>query len=571
MVRIEKTHWAKLLLLSATLLLGCSGSKESASTQSSEKSTERARDAALQHFIDGSIFEMKGDYAQAILEYQDALRYDQNDAVHFALSKCYSRLGKHALAIEAGREAVRISPGQVDYWRNLGDAYAAAFQLDSAAAAYEGVVRLDSNSIEAWFTLASLYQGRKPLKALEIYESIIERFGDEWEVLFQVAELYNAIGQNDKAIGALEKMIALDPGNMELKRSLAQTYVRAEQYDKALKLYEDLREARPGDVDLLGEMATVHLLRKEYTTAAGLFELLLARDSVSVDAKLKIGETYFSQMQKDSSLIPVARSMFERIRDGHPNDWRAYWFLGAIGGVARDDSFAVANFKRVTELASWNPDGWSYLALTYLQEERFQDVVTILEEGIKTVPDDFQVNLYLGIAYSRLRQTSDALRVLQHARAIDPKDLRALSQLALLYDTEKRSTESDSLYEEALKIDPDNHLILNNYAYSLADRGLQLERALQMARIAVDAQPENPSYLDTIGWIYFRLEQYVEAETYIKRAIEKGEASAVVHEHLGDVYYRINEKEKALEQWNTALQLDNGNQALREKISRGSL
>jgi Tfp pilus assembly protein PilF len=263
--------------------------------------------------------------------------------------------------------------------------------------------------------------------------------------------------------------------------------------------------------------------------------------------------------------------MFGRIRDGHPDDWRPYWFLGAIGSVSRNDTLAENNFKRVTELAPWNADGWSYLAMNYLQKEKFQEVATSLEEALKALPDDFQVNLFLGIAYTRLQRTDEALHVLEHAHRINPKDIRAISQLALVYDGQKRYTDSDSLYEEGLRLEPQNHLILNNYAYSLCDRGLQLERALKMAQTAVAAQPDNASYLDTIGWVYFRLEQYEAAEKFIKMAIEKGEASAVVHEHLGDVYYMTNDKDRAMEQWNAALKLDENNQVLRDKISRGRL
>jgi Tfp pilus assembly protein PilF len=161
--------------------------------------------------------------------------------------------------------------------------------------------------------------------------------------------------------------------------------------------------------------------------------------------------------------------------------------------------------------------------------------------------------------------------VLEKARLINPKDVEAIGQLALVYEGLKKLDESDSLYEEALRLDPQNHLILNNYGYSLADRGIQLERALSMATKAIEAQPENTSYLDTIGWVYFRLGRYRDAETYIKKAISKGEASAVVYEHLGDVYFRLNEPDRALEQWNAALKLDASNMELKGKITRRSL
>jgi tetratricopeptide (TPR) repeat protein len=207
----------------------------------------------------------------------------------------------------------------------------------------------------------------------------------------------------------------------------------------------------------------------------------------------------------------------------------------------------------------------------FLEKNNFQEVVTILEKAITIVPDDFRVNFFLGVAYSRLARNEDAIRVLNKARQIEPKDLNAISQLALVYDGLKRYEECDTLYEEGLRLDPDNALLLNNYGYSLADRNMQIDRAMEMAKKAVAAQPDNTSYLDTIGWVHYRLGEYKEAEEYIKKAIEKGEANAVVHEHLGDVYYKMNDPERALEQWKIALKMDETNQTLKAKIARGSL
>jgi tetratricopeptide (TPR) repeat protein len=302
-----------------------------------------------------------------------------------------------------------------------------------------------------------------------------------------------------------------------------------------------------------------------------MFEQVLVRDSVSVEAKLRIGEAYFAQLQSDSTLTSVARSMFERIRDRHKNDWRPYWFLGAIGSISRDDSLTTESFRKVTELAPWNPDGWGFLASVYLRNENFEEAARILEEGLRHVPDDYQINLYLGIAYNQLQRVDEAILALERANSLNPADLRALTQLALIYDARKDIAASDSLYEEALKIEPDNHLVLNNYGYSLAERGIQLERALDMATRALKAQPDNASYLDTMGWVYYKLGNFAEAEKFVKQSLAAGEQNAVVLEHLGDIYYMSNRKDLALDQWNKALQLDEGNQTLREKISRGGL
>lgn len=554
---------------------GCSGSKETAPPPSQTAETETKKSSALhdvttQHVINGSLFELKGEFAQAILEFQDALRYDKAAGIYFALAKNYSALNKQSLAIESAREAVRLAPDNLEYRRLLAASFGQVFDVDSAVATYGEIVKRDSGSIESWFNLARLQQSRNPQKALQTYDEITNRFGPQWEVLLQIVELHNATAQFGKAAEAMKRMTEIDPGNLDLQQSLARAYVRANQPDDALKVYQELRERDPKNTEYISELGGVYLMKKDYAKAGKEFDLVLTPDSVNFEEKLRVGEMYFSQLEKDSTLAPHAQSIFERIQRKHPKDWRAYWFLGAIGAISHNDSLSLANFKKVTELASWNADGWVYLSSVFLEKNDFQSVVTVLESALKSLPEEPRVNTILGIAYSRLNRHQDAIRVLEKAYSLDPKDLNTISQLALIYDGLKKYEESDSLYEDALRLDPNNHLILNNYGYSLSERGLQLQRAMEMSKKAVEQQSENQSYLDTFGWIYFKLGNYAEAEKWIKKAIEKGNANSVLYEHLGDVYANMNDHERAVEQWNIALKLDSGNAALKEKISRAA-
>ena len=559
----------------AVCMLGC-GTGEKAAVAHRPTAAETAqmdfrREVALTHFIAGSVYELKGEYAQAALEYQEALRADSNHAMYFALAKCYSALNKPALAIDAAREAVRMAPDKIVYRKLLADISAAAYDLDGAAAQYEEIIARDSSNLEAWYNLARVLQVKKPLRALETYEHFTARFGPEWDVLLQTADLCNKLGQPKRAAAALGEMVDLDPGNKDLRRTLAQTEIRAGDLDSALAVYDRLREMDPSNLGYQAEIAGVWLLKKHYRRAAQMFDPILKKDTVSVDTKVHIGELYYGQMEKDSTLVPVTQEIFEKIRDANPKDWRPYWFLGGIASSRKDDSLAVKNFRRVTELASWNADGWVFLSSVYLTKNDFQHSVGILEMAEKAVPDDFRVNFFLGVAYSRVGRNPDAARVLEKARQISPRDTEAIAQLALVYDSMKRNDDSDSLYEEALRINPDFSLALNNYAYSLADRGIQLDRALVMARKALEESPDNASYLDTMGWVYYRLGRYRDAESYVKKAIAKGEVSAVVHEHMGDIYFKLNDTDRALEHWNAALKLDESNSLLRDKITRRSL
>lgn len=559
-----------LLVAAALALAGCSTAKQAVVAPPQAAAPPAVSDLATQHVINGSLFEMRGDYAQAVLEFQDALRYDKSAGIYFALAKNYAALNKHSLAIESARQAVRLDPDNVEYRTMLAVSFAQVFELDSAVAAYEEIVKRDSNNIESWFNLARLQQARSPQKALQTYEEITSRFGPQWEVLLQMVEVYNAAGEFGKAAETMKRMTELDPGNMDLLQSLARAYMRADRTEEALKLYWDLIERDPDNVAYLAELGGVYLAKKDYEKAQAEFDRVLSADSVAIDAKLRIGEMYFNHLEKDSTLAPRAQAVFERIARQHPQDWRAYWFLGAIGAITHNDSLSLVNFKCVTELASWNADAWVYLSSVFLEKNDYQSVVTVLESALHILPDEPRINSILGFAYNRLGRTDDALRVLEKAHTLDPKDINTISQLALIYDSMHRFEESDSLYEQGLRLAPNNHLLLNNYSYSLAERGLQLHRALEMAKRTVEQQPDNQSYLDTIGWVYFKLGNYIEAERWIKKAIEKGNASAVLYEHLGDIYDRMNDRERALEQWDIALKLDVNNAALKEKISRSS-
>ena len=135
----------------------------------------------------------------------------------------------------------------------------------------------------------------------------------------------------------------------------------------------------------------------------------------------------------------------------------------------------------------------------------------------------------------------------------------------MIYDELAMYDQCDSLYISALKIYPNNDLLMNNYAYSLAVRGINLNYALELSLKAIEAQPDNGAYLDTIGWIYFKLGSYNKALDYVKRAVDKRETSPVVWEHLGDIYHRLGDIKNAYDNWRKAAELDPDNRQLKEK------
>ncbi len=560
-----------LLLLSA----GCSSSDESTAVTTNRPerklTSEKDRSMAMQLFIDGSLKESKGQYAEAILDYQEALRYDHDAAIFFALAKSYAQLRRYAPATENALMAVRFDSTKIEYRELLAQIYLTSGQFEKAAQEFRTIIRLDPRNVPATYTLAQILERVKPSESLALYNSLLARQGPTWEVLVQIAQLNSMLQRFDDAAKAYEQMMELDPSNLAVRQNLAEMYLRQKKFDTAKKILMDALEENNGSIILRATLADVYLQQNDWTTAKKELNTILQSDSLDPDTHLRIGVAFYAQTVKDTLVIPEAIAVFRKYEELYPTDTRPFVYLGVLYRGIKKDSIAEQYFTRATQSANWNADAWWQLGWMYFDRQDFKETISIMNRAKQILPDDFRLHLLLGIAYNRAGMNQDSRVALERAVELNPTDLNALSSLGLTYDALKMHAESDSAYERALRIDPTFPLVLNNYAYSLSERGLQLDRAERMSKESLAADSLNPSYLDTYGWILYKKGKYQQALPYILRAVELGDVSAVVLEHLGDVYARLGRSEDAKRYWKEALEKDQNNVALKHKLERGSL
>ena len=576
MKKIQECIILTSLIVGIFFIFGCSSSQpknpESLPVvHSVPPADETGRDRALQHFITGAALDAKQAYADAIPEYQAALTTDSAAALYYVLSKDYSQLNKFLQAAEAGKKAVQLDSMNIMYRENLASIYVNTYKMDLAIQQYEQIVRIDSSSMDRWYTLGRLYQPGKPLRALEIYEKILNRDGDQPDILYRCGVLYTSLGRFDQAAEKFKRMLNLDPGNKQCQKQLADAYTKAGRLSEAKKILESMLDADRSDPEIIAALADLYMDQKEYMEAIKLYQKLLVQGATNPEVKLRIGIGMFGLIEHDSTMATKAQNIFEEMTTVLTGDWRPHWYLGMLALNAKKDSLAAYQFKIVTTIAEWNATAWWLLGSTLFSQNKFQEVLEEMQKAEKSNPKDFRIYLLQGLVYSRLEQQDKTIERLEIAHRLNPNDINTLGTLALTYDNEHRYEMSDSLYEQALRVDPKSALLLNNYSYSLSERGLQLDRALEMSRIAVATEPENSAYLDTYGWICFKLGHYQQARQYIEKAIAAGTAGAVLYEHIGDVYFQLGDKIKAVTTWKKALGMDIKNEALRKKIERGSL
>ena len=139
--------------------------------------------------------------------------------------------------------------------------------------------------------------------------------------------------------------------------------------------------------------------------------------------------------------------------------------------------------------------------------------------------------------------------------------------MAILYDSIKEWDKSDKIYIDLIEADSSDAQAFNNYAYSLVERNKDLNKALNMAKKAISLEPKNASYLDTIGWIYYKLEDLEKAQKFLEASLEIMDNNAVVLEHLGDLMMKGNKSQDAKNYYLRALELDKNNPVLIKKVS----
>lgn len=586
-----------LILISSSPLFAQVNNPDSNNSAASD-STERALKAE-QHVINGALAEMNNNFAEAILEYQDALKLDPQPGIHYSLAKNYFKIRKLAAALNHSQKSVEMDPGNTEYLSLLATVYSHAGEIDSAAATFERIISIDSTDVSAHYNLASIYEKDKPLQALDVYTKLLKFTGPDWAVLVKIADLNERLGDISATIKTLEDLLALNPSSLELQKLLIESLIKNKQFDEAIERTNDVIVLFPEDLNLIEFKANALVQKGDWKNGADEYKKLLANDSLPFNSKVKIAGAFIKHSLDDSTLIPIAHDVIH-IVDKDSSDWQIKAMIAELYDMEGQDSLAVEQLKIATVLAEWNSDIWVKLGVLLFESGRFEDAAEEMSTAVNKFPNDYLINFVLGFSKSQLNLHKEAQPYLQKAVILNPNDPNVLSVYAftlnqlkredealtyikkalrfdpdnsqllgmagMIYDNKEMWAECDSSYERALLIEPESALLLNNYAYSLSERGIQLERALEMVQKSIEKDPKNSSYLDTIGWVYFKLGDYEKAEHYILKAIEIDENNATLLDHLGDVYLKQNKLNKAIEMWKKAQEIDPENEDINSKI-----
>jgi len=196
---------------------------------------------------------------------------------------------------------------------------------------------------------------------------------------------------------------------------------------------------------------------------------------------------------------------------------------------------------------------------------------TNYKKAIELNPNIAGFYISLGSLYTRQNIADKAVQEYNLAIQKDPNSISAFMGLGIIYDTQKKYDQAKEYYQKALKINPKFAPAANNLAYLYAEKGGNVDEALNLAQSAKEQFPDDPHISDTLGWVYYKKNVFSRAIVYLKEANDKIQNNPMMRYHLGMAYYKNGEKENARRELKKALALDpkfSGSEETKEVLSK---
>lgn len=444
---------------------------------------------------------------------------------------------------------------------------------------YEQMLSLYPDKQELHYEMANAYADNGELdKAIESLNELEKRTGITEVLTLNKFRLYSMMDKKEEAYDEIRQIIHKNPHDPRYLVLMGELYLEDNRNDDALQYLEQAQKIAPDYPGLILAMVNYHEKTNNKEAARAELQKAITSNSLEVDTKIQLLTRYLGILQQTQQDLAEANALFESLFEQHPNNTQLNLIYGSVLLLQEDVEGAMDQFEVFTRDNPEDPRGYEQMLRVVLPEEDLDKIVEITSEAVKHLPSEPQFYFYLGGAYYQLERYEESLRVfeegLENSTILNPiVESNFHGQIGdLNYFLGDANTAFES-YEKALKLYPQNLPVLNNYSYYLSLEKKNLDKAEQMSGITIKMEPMNPTYLDTYGWVLFEQGSYMMAKIYIEKAIEysKEEPSSDIHEHYGDVLFKLGDKKGAMEHWLKSKELGNDSEEIHKKIKSGKL
>jgi tetratricopeptide (TPR) repeat protein len=500
-------------------------------------------------------------------------------------------------AIQEFEAIVRIDPDEGPSYLMLGQLYRLSDNREKAAEIYRKYLGIEPSSEDGIIELASLsMEANQFAEAAALLKDFLNGQPTSDRAWAALAETYLALDPPDNAgaIDAYKRAIALND-SVELRASLAEALYAANRLEEARIAYEEVLKGDLNNLDVIQRLAQIYRRQMKYSQARDLLARGLRRNATNVllrfdmalvdrdEGKFEDSARGFEQLVKDTekasynqqerrlrallfTQVGIVRSLQTRY-DEAVAAFNNVKFLSDADQRVRIDLMIADTYKDARDIdraeqiinaaLQGSPDERELLiarADILARRGRTDESIALLRKVAGGKEPDLDLVASIVGVYENASRFTEAQAVLDAAAKSFPEDKQVYFLQGALFERQDKVTEAERAFRKALELDEDNPSVLNYLGYMMADRGRNLEEALEMIQKAVDTDPINGAFLDSLGWVYFKLNRLDLAEQFLKRAVVFAATNATMHDHLGDLYYKTGRLPEAQASWTKGLQ-----------------
>lgn len=554
------------------------------------------------------LYVQSGQIRSAVSELEEAVRRNPGDVnSRRILGRLYTariregqstRMNEDMLkqAVAQYEKVTELAPRDKEAWLMLGRLYKLLQNSPSSERAFKKVLEIDETNEDALTGLAMVYSDLgDTASASQMLKRVAEK-NPSTRTLLALASAYEQLRQYREAAETYRRALELTPDNLDLKRAWAQSLFAAEEYDKAQAAFEELLSAESNDLLALLRLSQIHRQRQDFAKAEEYARRAAALDPGNLEVQyneVSLLEAQGKLPEAIARLKEILASIERRPGSFGERTNRAILLerLGLLHRMADQTAEAVAAFR---EMAQVDPDSAARAEAQIIDALRAAKEFATAEKQVKAAlqkfPNDRLIKSLAATVYADLGRYREAESLLktsfdgktdretwialaqvyekqknfaEMARALDeagklsstPEEKEAVHFMrGAMYERQKKYDLAEAEFRKVLEINPRSASALNYLGYMLADRNVRLQEALELVRQAVALEPNNSAFLDSLGWVYYRLNQLELAAEYLQKSLARSSRDPTVHDHMGDVYYSMSRLKDAVQHWERSLQ-----------------
>ena len=509
------------------------------------------RACAYFYFLWGKTAENKHRFEEALEAYEKALLCDEeSEYIMRKLAVLFIKMDLKENAAKLLEQIVSKNPQDVENRILLANVFNSLGKIDEAVSIYQDLLEIKEDH-DTLLMLGTLYaQNKEYDKAQKILNRLILLEDDSYLGHYYLARLYLELQYYDKAASSYEKALELN-WSERLAFEVAEYYENRQEYEKAILIYN--RIIGEGEsVDMAKtRLVNIYLTIEKYDKALELLRELrtILPESQSVD--LTISRILLGQEKYDEAIM-----ILEDVLKTNPELTVVRYILATAYYRNNDNLRAEQQLKKIPEESSLHEDSIFLWVKMLNDSDKYTEAATLLEQQIgdaATRKPSFYI--LLASLYRENEEIELGEKIYEQALRLFPEDVDILYNYGIFLEKIGENDEAMTRMQAVIALDPDNGAALNFVGYTWADNNLNLDKALEYIKKAVELMPDDGYVRDSLGWVYFKMGDVGQAIIELEKASEMVENDPVVKEHLGDVYLQLDQPEKALTSYEESYEL----------------